>query len=858
MDNPKLYSTKEAAQIIGKNIKTLERWRKSGKLVPIKVDENGYCYYSEQQLQTFPKLVKTTDKTTDIQTTDISQTTDILEKSTDISIQTTDILDQTTDKVPTSTDKPPTFFQSTDIQTTDKVQTFFNKTTDILQTTDISSETTDIKYRHFDSQTTDIPEKTKTAHNKADTTINIDNSTYYTECQQQITHPACVIYLQGRGLPIDFCREYGIGFDVVNHLVVIPHTKSFCTRRYIGDNPNRPRFNYQKNSHLALFNEEAIANNSIVAVTESAFDALTLIYLGIPTVGLGGTANWNKFVDAVITQINIPIVLLALDNDEAGAKTSKEIENKLADYGIFSYPISICGNFKDPNERLQKDSDGIRKSIAHIISEHYREYLQSLKENFDIQLEAKREKDSQIMELFILPDTDDDNAKRILKLYDKDVRFLFDLDRWLLFKKPVWNIAPNTKNSVLYPLVRKLSDTMLEYSTNKDQLKQGKALQSRKKRSDAIEMIKGYDRIIITSKDLNNNPMLLNCPNGVVDLETGRLMQHDSSLLFTLCTGAKYHTGYRSEAINTFLKQIIPDEETLEALLLYLSYCLTASTREEKALFIHGGGGNGKGTLMKVFSKMLGTFATPFKIDTVLTGSYIKDGEAPTPELAKLEWKRVAIAEEIPAGRKLDIAKFKLLTGGDALPIRRLHSDATFIEDPTHKMIFSGNHLPELDDSRDPGLKRRLLVIEFKQNFIGDKCNTHLKEELLKPEAICGLLSLLIDDYCIKWQKYGLQVSEAMLLDRMEYLESNDVVGSFIEENCEHRADLSISRATFLKRIRLTSNIANMTDNAIISAVRKIEGLSYRRSGHSGSYSIFGIGWKDGERQEYLDSLTNE
>ena len=62
MDNPKLYSNKEAAKIIGKNIKTLERWRQSSKLVPIKVDENGYCYYSEQQLQTFSKLVKTTDK----------------------------------------------------------------------------------------------------------------------------------------------------------------------------------------------------------------------------------------------------------------------------------------------------------------------------------------------------------------------------------------------------------------------------------------------------------------------------------------------------------------------------------------------------------------------------------------------------------------------------------------------------------------------------------------------------------------------------------------------------------------------------------------------------------------------------
>ena len=170
-------------------------------------------------------------------------------------------------------------------------------------------------------------------------------------------------------------------------------------------------------------------------------------------------------------------------------------------------------------------------------------------------------------------------------------------------------------------------------------------------------------------------------------------------------------------------------------------------------------------------------------------------------------------------------------------------------------MIFSGNHLPEIDDTRDPGLKRRLMVIEFKQDFTGDKCNTHLKELLLQPEALCGLLSLLVE-YCIKWQRYGLKVSEAMMLDRREYLESNDVVGNFIEENCDRGADLSISRTAFLKRIRLSGNVSNMTDNAVIAAARRIEGIDYRRNRNGARY-LNGIGWKNGERQEYLDNLVN-
>ena len=833
MDNSKLLSTAEAAEFLGITTRALRKRKQKGQLVPSFVDDRGYDYYSMEQLEKVPRVVRNQDKVPNQVPRNYDEVPIGTEEQVPNQINDFDPRNLgTITEVPIGTEEPT-------LGTNQKVPNQVPNTNKKVPT-------------HRNS-----PEKDKAAINEADKILEIDNTTYYAECQQHITHPACVKYLQGRGLPIDFCREHGVGFDIANYLVVIPHTKSFCTRRYIGDNPNRPRFSYQKGSHLDLFNVEALANNPIVAVTESAFDALTLMYLGIPTVGLGGTSNWQKFANSVKVQLNLPIVLLALDNDEAGQKTSNDIEEELSSVGIFSYDISkmLCGTFKDPNERLQRDFDGLNKSVEHIISEKYTEYLESLKENFDIIQEARIKKWEQIMSLFNLPNTDDDNAKRILKLYGSDIRFLFDLDRWLMFKSPVWSIAPNTKNSVLYPLARKLSDSMLEYAKNDEQIKQANMLQSRKRRSDAIEMIKGYDRIIINSKDLNNHPMLLNCANGVIDLETGRLMERDKSLLFTLCTGAKYHAGYHSQAIDTFLKQVIPDEATLEALLLYLGYCLTASTCEEKALFIHGGGGNGKGTLMKVFARMLGTFATPFKIDAVLTGSYLKDGEAPTPELAKLEWKRVAIAEEIPAGRKLDIAKFKLLTGGDPLPIRRLHAEATFIEDPTHKMIFSGNHLPEIDDTRDPGLKRRLMVIEFKQDFTGDRCNTHLKELLLQPEALCGLLSLLVA-YCIKWQKYGLKVSNAMILDRREYLESNDTIGSFIEENCDRREDLSISRADFLKRIRLSGNVGNMTDNAIIAAARKVEGIYYKRA-RSGAYHLYGIGWKNGERQEYLDSITD-
>ena len=48
-----------------------------------------------------------------------------------------------------------------------------------------------------------------------------------------------------------------------------------------------------------------------------------------------------------------------------------------------------------------------------------------------------------------------------------------------------------------------------------------------------------------------------------------------------------------------------------------------------------------------------------------------------------------------------------------------------------------------------------------------------------------------------------------------------------------------------------------MTDNTIVDAVKKIDGIDYRRGGKSMTYRFFGIGWKNGEYQEYLDNLAD-
>lgn len=49
----KIFSTKDAANYLGVTVKTIKNWRKWGKLVPHHTGNNGYSFYTEEQLEKF-------------------------------------------------------------------------------------------------------------------------------------------------------------------------------------------------------------------------------------------------------------------------------------------------------------------------------------------------------------------------------------------------------------------------------------------------------------------------------------------------------------------------------------------------------------------------------------------------------------------------------------------------------------------------------------------------------------------------------------------------------------------------------------------------------------------------------------
>jgi len=117
--------------------------------------------------------------------------------------------------------------------------------------------------------------------------------------------------------------------------------------------------------------------------------------------------------------------------------------------------------------------------------------------------------------------------------------------------------------------------------------------------------------------------MLINTPAGVIDLETGEVLDHDRDLLLTQTTNASPGDG--CPRWTRFLDEITNGDAELQAYLQRLAgYLLTGATSEQMFAFFHGAGANGKSVFIQTLAFVLGDYASTATLDTFMASSTSK------------------------------------------------------------------------------------------------------------------------------------------------------------------------------------------------------------------------------------------
>jgi putative DNA primase/helicase len=166
----------------------------------------------------------------------------------------------------------------------------------------------------------------------------------------------------------------------------------------------------------------------------------------------------------------------------------------------------------------------------------------------------------------------------------------------------------------------------------------------------------------------------------------------------------------------------------------------------------------------------------------------VSNTERHPTELATLVGARLVTAAETEEGRRWSEARIKELTGGDKITARFMRQDP-FDFFPQFKLLFSGNHMPTLR-SVNKAISRRFNRIPFAVTIPDDKVDTHLAEKL--KEEWPGILAWAIEG-CLEWQRIGLSPPKAVTVATESYLESQDVLGEWLDECCEIEGNAWVS-----------------------------------------------------------------
>ena len=268
---------------------------------------------------------------------------------------------------------------------------------------------------------------------------------------------------------------------------------------------------------------------------------------------------------------------------------------------------------------------------------------------------------------------------------------------------------------------------------------------------------------------------LLNCRNGVVDLQTGELLAHDPALLLTKKAAAPYEPDADGTVFTAFFERIQPSEEMRLFIRRLLGLSLEGTVTAHILPIFYGDGANGKSTLTDAVMTALGDYADAADPDLLRARTF----DAHPTGVADLFGLRLALLHESDAGHRLAEGTVKRLTGGDRLKARRMREDFWSF-DPSHTFVMLTNHKPGVSGT-DEGIWRRLRLVPFEVIIPGPERDEDLGGKLAGEAG--AILAWLVAGY-LDWRKNGLAEPGKVTEATQAYRAESDPLGRFISERC--------------------------------------------------------------------------
>ena len=334
------------------------------------------------------------------------------------------------------------------------------------------------------------------------------------------------------------------------------------------------------------------------------------------------------------------------------------------------------------------------------------------------------------------------------------------------------------------------------------------------------------------TKKLDSNKDLLACNNGVIDLVDMSFRDGKPNDYLSFSTGIDFNPekSYKEydtwPVVETFIHQVLPDEEVREYFLRHLATNLVGGNPAQKFHIMTGSGSNGKSMIMNLTSTSLGDYACTVPI-SLFTQQRKGSGNA-APEVIRLKGRRFVTMQEPDESIALNTGLMKEITSGEKMYARDLFKSGTEFEVQA-KFHLACNDKPKINTT-DGGTWRRLVVINFVSKFVQYPTG---KNEYPLDESIQYLVqshewAAPFFAYLVHILKTGVGLRKLVAPPKVleytsDYRNDNDGIAKFISEKLVVEEGVPVEKPILKRLFKTWKDENDLRDLKPIDMERRVE-----------------------------------
>jgi putative DNA primase/helicase len=524
-----------------------------------------------------------------------------------------------------------------------------------------------------------------------------------------------------------------------------------------------------------------------IYIVEGEKDVDTLWNLGCPaTTNTGGAGKWKDSDSDALKSAGVQRVILIPDHDDPGREHMTRVAQSVKALGftVVYLPLPgikpkgdvtdwlMAGHTKQELETLVASRPQVLGKGSTFLDDANQHIDRT---NYDPKGAA------------LWPQSDLGAAEAFVARYGERIRYNHKHKEWLLWNCHHWKLDRNEEiRRKASTHVRAWQHEALElrdqdikraYTAFTFKLERNAAL------STMVDLSRAMEPCADTGEHWDDDPFLVGCPNGVIDLRDGTFRDGNPDDRITLQTGTAYNESAACERWENFLREVFCEDDALISFIhRAIGYSLSGDTREQCFFMCVGHGANGKSTLLSVLSSIFGDYG--YTTDTNVFASNAGSKDSTPYDLAELLGRRLVLMSEAKTNSKMNEQSIKNFTGGERINAQKKFGHP-FEFQPVGKLWMGINHQPKVTDDSH-GFWRRVRLIPFTRTFAGSTDNRNLKRELI--EEAPGILAWAVRG-ARAWLQDGLQPPPSVMKATDAYQESEDPILDFILERTEQDSD---------------------------------------------------------------------